>query len=229
MDIAQIVQLIAVIAVPLIFAITLHEAAHGWIASKLGDTTALMLGRVTLNPVKHIDPFGTIILPVLMLIISKLSFGAPFMFGWAKPVPVSWQNLNHPRRDMALVAVAGPGANLVMAIFWAIVAKLSLLIFGHPSTHQIVRTAFVFLHLVSLYGIIINILLLVLNLIPIPPLDGSRIVSAILPPNLASAYDRIEPYGIWIVLAVLIFAGRAILIPPIQFLVGIIKAVFGIS
>lgn len=223
MNINQTIQLIAVIIIPLIFAITLHEAAHGWVASKFGDTTALMLGRVTLNPAKHIDPFGTIIIPIIMM----LFFG--FLFGWAKPVPVNWQNLRNPRRDMAIVAIAGPGANLAMALFWAMIAKLSMIIFSGPTTYQIIKTTATFIHLASVYGIAINCMLLVLNLIPIPPLDGSRVVSSLLPPHAASVYDRIEPYGIWIILAILLLAGRAILLPPIAFLITIIKALFGIS
>ena len=219
-----IVQYIAIAAIPLIFAITLHEAAHGWIASKLGDKTALMLGRVTMNPAKHIDPIGTVVVPIIMLILSG------FIFGWAKPVPVNWNNLNKPRRDMALVAAAGPAANLVMAFFWAIVAKFSEVIFSHPSVHVVIRDIATYVHLASLFGIMINCVLFVLNLVPIPPLDGSRIISSILPPNAASVYERIEPFGIWILLA-LIFLGILghFIYPPILSLIGLIKSLFGVQ
>ena len=186
MNFAQIIQLIAVIILPLLFAITLHEAAHGWVASKLGDKTALMMGRVTLNPIKHIDIFGTVILPIGMLILSKFTFA----FGWAKPVPVNWQNLRHPRRDMMLVAIAGPIANLLMGLFWAAIAKLSL-VFGAGTMNPIVKAATSFFYNAGLFGITINIILMVLNLIPIPPLDGSRIVSSILSPSAARTYEKI--------------------------------------
>jgi Zn-dependent protease len=218
MNATAIITKIAIIAIPLLFAITLHEAAHGWVASKLGDQTAKMLGRVTLNPIKHIDPLGTIIIPLAMLILSNFRF----MFGWAKPVPVNWANLHHPRRDMALVAIAGPFANLLMAFIWAGIAKLTLM--GQPESGLlavIVQMGF--------YGILINCLLLVLNLIPVPPLDGSRVVSAVLPPPLARKYDLIEPYGIWIVLAALFLFGARILLPPTYALVRLISHLFGIS
>src|SRR3990167_7061083 len=164
----NIVHVIAVIILPLLFAITLHEAAHGWVANKLGDKTALMLGRVTLNPIKHIDLFGTIILPILMLVLSKFTFA----FGWAKPVPVNWQNLRKPRRDMALVAIAGPLANLLMALIWAAIAKVSVL-FGGSTTNAVGKTFADFFYAAGTFGISINIILMVLNLIPIPPLDGN--------------------------------------------------------
>lgn len=217
------VQLITVAAIPLIFAVTLHEAAHGWVASKLGDKTALMLGRVTLNPIKHIDPIGTILVPFVMLMISN------FIFGWAKPVPVSWQNLHKPKRDMALVALAGPAANLLMALVWAMIGKLSFLVFSNDALHQMLRTTATFIHKASVFGIYLNIILMVLNLVPIPPLDGSRVVSSVLPPNAASAYERIEPFGIWILLALLLTGIlTSILWPAVQFLVGMLKALFGI-
>ncbi|PIZ04654.1 MAG: site-2 protease family protein [Gammaproteobacteria bacterium CG_4_10_14_0_8_um_filter_38_16] len=196
--IASLIQIICIAAIPLIFAITLHEAAHGWMASKLGDQTARIMGRVSLNPLRHIDPFGTVILPLLML-----SFGG-FIFGWAKPVPIAWQHLRHPRRDMALVGAAGPAANLLMALFWGIIAKASHLVFISPHTQDMLRSTALFIHLTSRFGIMINCVLLVINLIPIPPLDGSRIVSSILSPQLARKYDRFEAYGLWIFLGLLI-------------------------
>jgi Zn-dependent protease len=216
-----IIRIISVAVIPLIFAITLHEAAHGWVASKLGDTTALMLGRVSLNPVKHIDPIGTIVLPSILMILGG------FIFGWAKPVPVNWRNLNNPRRDMALVAIAGPAANLLMAFTWAAIAKISL----HAGHGNIVwlNNAMNFTQQASLFGIRINVILMVLNLLPIPPLDGSRIISAILPPAAAITYEKIEPYGIWILLA-LIFLGmlHLILYPPVMMTIIFIVKLFGL-
>jgi len=222
-NVGNVIQVIAIAAIPLVFAITLHEAAHGWIASKLGDKTALMLGRVTMNPSKHIDPIGTVVVPIVMYLLSG------FIFGWAKPVPVNWNNLEKPRRDMALVAIAGPAANLVMALFWALVAKLAQIIFNHPSAHTVIRDIAVYIHLASLFGITINCVLLVLNLLPIPPLDGSRVVSSLLPPNAASVYERVEPFGIWILLA-LLFLGLLghVIYPPMLALVGSIKSIFGV-
>ena len=224
MNYGNIIHLIAVIILPLLFAITLHEAAHGWVASKLGDKTTLMMGRVTLNPVKHIDPVGTLILPILMLILSKFTFA----FGWAKPVPVAWQNLRKPRRDMSLVALAGPFANLLMAFLWAAIAKLSITL-GSGAEDLILRKVTVFFYIAGIFGILINAVLIILNLIPLPPLDGSRIVSAILPPRAAYGYSKIEPYGIWILLGLLVFGllGR-ILLPPVIHLSQFIRSLFGL-
>ena len=222
MNFNQAIQELTVAFIPLIFAITLHEAAHGWVASKFGDKTALMLGRVSLNPLKHIDPLGTIVLPIIMVMLGG------FIFGWAKPVPVAWQNLRHPRRDMALVAFAGPFANLVMAFIWAFIAKLNIL-FLQDSQVEILKTVYIFIQLSSLFGITINCVLMVLNLLPIPPLDGSRIISSLLPPNAASTYDKIEPYGIWILLMLLILGVlNALLWPPVMLLLTAIKMLFGI-
>lgn len=222
----SLIQLICIAAIPLIFAITLHEAAHGWMASKLGDQTARIMGRVTLNPLKHIDPFGTIILPIMMLMF------AGFIFGWAKPVPIAWQNLRHPKRDMALVGAAGPGANLVMAIFWAMIAKLSHIIFLNIHLHETLRSTASFMHQTSRFGIMINCVLLMINLIPIPPLDGSRVVSSCLSPTLARKYERLEPYGLWIFLGLifLLFVTHStgLLFGPIETLIQWISNLFSL-
>jgi Zn-dependent protease len=222
MNLNTAMQLIAIAAIPLIFAITLHEAAHGWVASKFGDNTALMLGRVTLNPVKHIDPIGTVLFPIITMLLSG------FIFGWAKPVPVNFNNLKNPRRDAIFVALAGPISNFIMAILWAIIAKLMLMVFVSDA-HPILKTTATFIHLSAQFGILINCLLMVLNLIPIPPLDGSRVVSSLIPPRAAYYYEKIEPYGIWILLALLIFGVLGyVLWPPIHTLTSLISSTFGI-
>lgn len=185
-------QLLAVAVVPLVFAITVHEAAHGWVAKLRGDRTAQMLGRLTLNPVPHIDPVGTLLVPALMLLFTG------FIFGWAKPVPVTQQNLRGGRRDMALVAAAGPGANLLMACVWTLVLGIgAALLATMPEAGR-------FLFFMGVAGVLLNTVLAALNLLPIPPLDGGRVVSSLLPGPLSWQYDRIEPYGIWIVLGLLL-------------------------
>jgi len=217
-------QFLAIAIIPLIFAITLHEAAHGWIASKLGDTTALMLGRVTLNPAKHIDPLGTLIFPIATLLLSG------FMFGWAKPVPINYRNLHHPRRDMFLVALGGPMANLLMAFIWGAIAKLSLLLAMPINTSPILKITATFIHLSSQFGVLINCIFLLLNLLPIPPLDGSRLVSSILPPTFAHIYEKIEPFGIWILLGLLIFGLLGLILwPSVQWLTALISRIFNIT
>lgn len=189
-----IMQKIAVWALPVLFAITLHEVAHGWMASKLGDQTSKMLGRLSLNPFKHIDPIGTVIVPIALLVLSG------FVFGWAKAVPVDSRNFKNPARDMAWVAIAGPVANFIMAFFWAVIAKVGMIL--QASTPEVG----LFLIYSGIAGISINLILLVLNLIPIPPLDGSRVLSAFLSPKLAWQYNRLEPYGFFIILG-LMFLG----------------------
>jgi Zn-dependent protease len=189
-----LLQNILIWAIPILFAVTLHEVAHGWVAGKLGDKTATMLGRVTLNPFKHIDLVGTIIVPILFLVVGG------FIFGWAKPVPVDWRNLKNPRRDMALVALAGPGANLLMALFWGLIGKMSV------EFYKLGYEPFKILAVMGAAGISINLMLMIINLIPIPPLDGSRVVTSLLDREWAMQYEKIEPYG-FMILVLLIFTG----------------------
>jgi Zn-dependent protease len=192
-------------SIPILFGITVHEVAHGWVANSLGDSTARLQGRLTLNPIRHIDPVGTILVPALMVILTG------FIFGWAKPVPVNWQRLGHPRRDMALVAAAGPLANLVMMLIWAIIAKL---VFVAGIEASLVAP---FILTMVKVGIIINIILMVLNLLPLLPLDGGRVMTSLLPPDLAEKYARLEPYGL-IILVVLLVTGVLVrIIGPIIF------------
>jgi Zn-dependent protease len=211
----NIIQKIAVFALPILFAITVHEVAHGWVAKKLGDPTAMMLGRLTLNPLKHIDPVGTVILPLLTMWLGG------FIFGWAKPVPVTWENLRQPKRDMALVALAGPAANFIMIVLWAIVLKVSLLF--SPSNYWLAQP----LILMSGAGVIFNTLLMILNLVPLLPLDGGRILSGLLPGPLAYKYSKIEPYGM-IILIVMLVSGvlGLILFPIIITFLNIVSAIF---
>jgi Zn-dependent protease len=210
MDSLSLIQKIAVVAIPAIFAITLHEAAHGWMAGRLGDKTAQMLGRVTINPIRHIDPLGTIIVPLLMALFT------PYMFGWAKPVPVNWRNFQKPRKDMGLVALAGPSANLLMALFWAMVARVGDLLY---TQFELIALPLV---LMGVAGVFVNALLLVLNMLPIPPLDGGRVVNALLPPRYSVVFSKLEPYGLFIVLALLFSGAFFYLLVPIVWLSSVI-------
>jgi Zn-dependent protease len=185
----EIIQTIAVYALPVLFAITLHEAAHGYAAKYFGDKTAYMLGRVSLNPAKHIDPFGTIVLPIVMFAATAAT-GSPFLFGYAKPVPVNFGNLRNPKRDMVWVAFAGPAANFVMALCWL------LLLMGLQASH--VGETF-FLEMANA-GVLTNLVIFALNLFPLPPLDGGRILVGLLPHKYAYKVARIEPYGFIIVM-----------------------------
>ncbi|WXG51479.1 MAG: site-2 protease family protein [Candidatus Sedimenticola sp. (ex Thyasira tokunagai)] len=214
MDIGNTIQQVSVLLLPVLFAITVHEAAHGWMAMKHGDKTALMLGRVTLNPLKHIDPVGTVLVPLVTFFLSG------FLFGWAKPVPVNWRNLNNPRRDMAFVALAGPGANLLMAVGWAVIIKLGVVLM---SQWQWVGLPLVYM---GGAGVLINTLLMVLNLMPILPLDGGRILNSLLPPpRLAYQFSRLEPFGMFIIIGLLMTGvlGK-VLWPLVIFTINILPA-----
>jgi len=206
LDIVSVLTIVAVAAVPVIFAITVHEVAHGWTALQFGDTTAQAAGRLTLNPIKHIDPLGTVIVPIAMLVLSA---GA-WAFGWAKPVPVAFQNLRNPRRDMVLVAAAGPGANLVMAMGWALIlpVRISMAPEADLADDWIVR--------MCVTGISINVLLAVFNMLPIPPLDGGRVLAGLLPPHMAQTLHRIEPFGFMIVVLLIVSGVLWPLLDPIR-------------
>ncbi len=209
-----IIQAITVYAIPVLLAITLHEAAHGYVARMFGDSTAYMLGRVTLNPLKHIDPVGTIVVPLAIVLVTKLSGGAGFLFGWAKPVPVNFGNLRHPKRDMIWVAAAGPGINLLMAIAWALLLKV-LLSSGLEETFFIEMAK---------AGVFVNIGLMALNLLPLPPLDGGRILVGLLPHKLAYALSRVEPYGFFILIFLLATNTIGFFLQPFyEFGVGIVR------
>jgi len=209
-----LIQKIAVYTLPIIFAITVHEASHGYVAKYFGDLTAERMNRISLNPIKHIDPLGTILLPLLLFFSTK---GA-FVFGWAKPVPVDFSKLRNPKKDMLWVAAAGPASNLVMAIFWAI-----LLGYSQSAPYVAAR----FLAEMSMMGISINLLLMVLNLLPMPPLDGGRIAVSLLPNKLAMKLSSIERYG-FVILIALMFMGvlGKIILPIVNFLAQIILRIF---
>ena len=196
----NIIQNIAIYALPVIFAITLHEAAHGYVAKYFGDLTAYTQGRVSLNPVRHIDPIGTILLPLLTLLLGGI------LFGWAKPVPVNFSALRRPKQDMLWVALAGPGANLFMALGWAFIIKLGL---GLPESDFAKPMI-----LMGEAGIKINVILMVLNLLPLPPLDGGRIAASLLPHRMSYAFSKIEPYGFMILLLLLITGVLGTIIGP---------------
>ena len=193
MDELSAIQRIVVWILPVIFAITVHEVAHGWVAKKYGDNTASRLGRLTLNPIKHVDLLGTVIVPGLLLMT-----GTGFIFGWAKPVPVDASNFKRPLQDMAVVALAGPVSNLIMAFFWALIIRLGIFI---GTGAEAISLPLIY---TGVAGISINLVLAMINLLPIPPLDGSRILTGILPNYWAWQYNRLERYG-FILLLVLLY------------------------
>lgn len=211
MDLTYI-QKIAIYALPVIFAITVHEAAHGFAARFFGDMTADRAGRITLNPLKHIDPIGTILLPALTLLVGGI------LFGWAKPVPVDFSRLRNPKRDMLWVAAAGPASNFVMALFWALMIRLSVTspnVYSEPMA------------LMGQAGVMINVVLMVLNLLPLPPLDGGRIAVSLLPNHMAYKYAQVERFGL-IILIVLLATGilGRIMDPFINAVIQIIQFIF---
>jgi Zn-dependent protease len=213
-NIQQILQTLSIALIPGILAITLHEVAHGWVAKQLGDPTAYMLGRLTLNPLKHVDPLGTVVVPIAMLVLS----GGAMSFGWAKPVPVAFRNLRHPKRDMVLVAAAGPISNFLMATFWALLAA-ALSFSGSEST----ATQWLFNNCV--FGMQINVILAVFNLLPIPPLDGSGVAVSLFGAPAARLYATIAPFGFLILILLLSTKILRVIFAPFQQLV--LRLVFG--
>jgi Zn-dependent protease len=212
------IQKIVVCILPLTFAITLHEVAHGFVAFLFGDYTAKLSGRLSLNPIKHIDPMGTIVIPILLLVTTN------FVFGWAKAVPVDPRNLHHPRRDMAFVALAGPLSNLVMALLWGLITKIGLM--ATLSGSEWLGTPLAYM---GAAGILINVVLGVLNLIPIPPLDGAKVLATVLPPRAAYYFNLLEPYGFFILIILMLTNVLFYMIIPFaSFLIEKISIVLGI-
>lgn len=215
----SVIQKIVIWALPLIFAITGHEVAHGWVANRFGDPTARLLGRLSLNPMKHIDWMGTVIIPLVLLSVSN------FVFGWAKPVPIDPRHFRHPRRDNALVALAGPCANIVMALLWATIGRLGVYLIAQHYAWLGVPLVYM-----GSAGIMINVVLGVLNILPFPPLDGSKILYSLLPYPLVQKIQQFEPWGflllmfLWVtgILSVLLF-------PPVIFIIQWMSAVFGLN
>ena len=210
-DLSVFLYKIAVGAVPILLAITVHEVAHGRMARHFGDRTAEMLGRLTLNPIRHIDPVGTVLVPLLTLWFGN------FLFGWAKPVPIGYRNLSNPKRDMVAIALAGPGANLAMAIGWALLLQLVL------GARQSLGSSAIYFKDVAQVGILINILLMLINLVPIPPLDGGRVLRGLVPEPFGRQLDALERYGLIIVVGLLMLG----LLDPVFKLVWRISAFLG--
>ncbi|WP_295449337.1 site-2 protease family protein [uncultured Thiodictyon sp.] len=205
------IQLLAILVLPVVLAITVHEAAHGWVADRLGDRTARMLGRVTFNPLRHIDPIGTVLVPAASFFLTG------FLFGWAKPVPINPYNLHNPRRDMALVALAGPGVNLLMALVWGLLIKAGMLL-GEVSPWVALPLVYM-----GAAGVLINVFLMALNLVPLLPLDGGRVLNALLPRQLSYYFSRLEPFGL-VLLMLLLVSGllSPLLLPVVSGIVGLL-------
>ena len=219
MDVSNLIEVIAIYAIPVLFAITLHEAAHGYVARHFGDMTAFAQGRISLNPLRHIDPIGTIAVPALILAASRFLGSGGILFGWAKPVPVNYSALRSPKRDMLWVAAAGPFANLSMALGWAVLLKLADWLPENAYTSP--------LQLMGKAGIEVNVILMLLNLLPILPLDGGRIVVSLLPGRMALQYARLEPWGSPILVLLLLTNGLGFILGPmVRGSFQLIEAVF---
>jgi Zn-dependent protease len=221
MDVNHLVQTVAIYALPVLFAITLHEAAHGYVARHFGDMTAHAQGRISLNPLRHIDPIGTLVVPIVILVSSVAMGTSGLLFGWAKPVPVNYSALRHPRQNMRWVAAAGPLSNLAMALGWAMLLKLAEILPDSGFTRP--------LQLMGFAGIQVNVILMLLNLLPILPLDGGRIVASLLPSRMAWRYAKLEPWGFPILLVLLFTSLLGVILDPmVRMSFGVIEAVFRI-
>jgi len=217
MDELTLAGRIAVWALPVIFAVTVHEVAHGWVANKLGDNTAKSLGRLTLNPLSHMDLVGTVIVPAVLLFLGG------FIFGWAKPVPVNWNNLSNPKRDMVYVAIAGPLANLVMAIAWGVLMKIGFII---GSDNESISMPLIYM---GYAGIFINSVLMMLNLLPILPLDGGRVLAGLLPRKASYEFSKLERYGFPILIVIIVMDWLSLILgPPVYFLQTSIFKILGL-
>jgi Zn-dependent protease len=215
-DLPNLLYNIAIAAIPAIFAITLHEVAHGWVAKQLGDPTAHRLGRLTVNPLKHVDPIGTVLVPIAMLMFAP----AGMVFGWAKPVPVDARNLRNRKRDMAIVALAGPFSNLLMGLLWAALGIAAMATVGPQSP----------LMGMCLFGMFINTVLCVFNLLPIPPLDGGRVLVAVLPGKISDVVERMEPFGLIIVLLLVVSSALGPIIErPVFALLDFFHSIAGLA
>jgi len=211
----ELIQTISIAAIPVLFAITLHEAAHGYVARHFGDMTAYQQGRISLNPMRHIDPIGTVLVPLLTMLVGGI------LFGWAKPVPVNFAALRHPKKDMLWVAIAGPASNLVMALGWALLYKMAWMIPGNYFAEPLIGMAEI--------GIQINVVLMVLNLLPLPPLDGGRVAVSMLPHRQAYQLAKIEPYGMFILIFLLITNLLGLILwPMVRMVTEVIKFIIGL-
>ena len=219
MDIEPLVRTIAIYALPVLFAITLHEAAHGYVARHFGDMTAYAQGRISLNPARHIDLVGTILVPIAILALSKFAVGAGYLFGWAKPVPVNYSALKRPRQNMLWVAAAGPAANLAMAVGWTLILKIFLFLPANTFSEP--------MRLMCEAGMEVNVVLMMLNLLPILPLDGGRIVASLLPGRMAWGYAKLEPWGFPILLVLMFTSVLGVILGPmVNFSFRVLGTVF---
>jgi Zn-dependent protease len=226
---SELIRAVSIFAIPVLFAITLHEAAHGYVARHFGDTTAAALGRISLNPMRHIDPVGTLLIPILLLAVS----GGSLLFGWAKPVPVNFGALHRPKRDMLWVAAAGPAANLMQALLWGVVLRGGLWMGADANPLALPEDLYALavpMALMGAAGILVNLALMVLNLLPLPPLDGGRIMVSLLPGRLAWQFAQIERWG-FLILVILLATGwlGAVMWPLVAGSASLLGSLFGVS